>query len=98
MRATFRNLFNILNVAAFLRDRHDHAMSVMRWTLILVPLAALIGTLCAAFLWSLDAAAVSHFAASRIRQVATRTGRPGGRSKMLAHAEPCHLGYCYPSG
>ena len=61
MRATFRNLFNILNVAAFLRDRHDHAMSVMRWTLILVPLAALIGTLCAAFLWSLDAATQARF-------------------------------------
>jgi hypothetical protein len=61
VRATFRNLFNILNVAAFLRDRHDHAMSVMRWTLILVPLAALIGTLCAAFLWSLDAATQARF-------------------------------------
>lgn len=61
MRATFRNLFNILNVAAFLRERHDHAMSVVRWTLILVPLAALIGTLCAAFLWSLDGATQARF-------------------------------------
>ena len=61
MRATFRNLFNMLNVVAFLRDRHDHAMSVVRWTLILVPLATLIGTLCAAFLWSLDAATQARF-------------------------------------
>ncbi len=61
MRATFCNLFSILNVAAFFRDRHDHAMSVMRWTLILVPMAALIGTLCAAFLWSLDAATQARF-------------------------------------
>ena len=61
MRATFRNLFSILNVAAFFRDRHDHAMSAMRWTLILVPMAALIGTLCAAFLWSLDAATQARF-------------------------------------
>jgi H+/Cl- antiporter ClcA len=30
-------------------------MSVLRWTLILVPMAAAVGTLCAAFLWSLDA-------------------------------------------
>ena len=61
MRATFRNLYNILNLTAFFRDRHDHAMSVMRWTLILVPMAALIGTLCAAFLWSLDAATQARF-------------------------------------
>ncbi|RZF59248.1 voltage-gated chloride channel protein [Sphingomonas populi] len=54
MRATFRNFIGELNVAACVRDRHDHAMSVVRWALILVPLAALVGTLCAAFLWSLD--------------------------------------------
>ncbi|TCM20410.1 H+/Cl- antiporter ClcA [Novosphingobium sp. PhB165] len=58
MRATFHNLFN---VAAFFGDRRDHAMSVVRWTLILVPMAALVGTLCAAFLWSLDAATRLRF-------------------------------------
>ncbi len=58
MRATFRNLYHEFNVAAFFRDRHDHAMSVVRWTLILLPMAALVGTLCAAFLWSLDASGI----------------------------------------
>jgi H+/Cl- antiporter ClcA len=61
VRATFRNLYHEFNVAAFFRDRHDHAMSVLRWTLILVPMAALVGTLCAAFLWSLDAATQARF-------------------------------------
>ena len=62
MHATFRNLYTDLNVAAFVRDRHDHAVSVMRWALILVPMAALVGTLCAAFLWSLDAVTRLRFA------------------------------------
>ncbi|RZL73261.1 MAG: voltage-gated chloride channel protein, partial [Sphingomonas sp.] len=62
MRATFRNFIGELNVAAFVRNRHDHAMSVMRWALILVPMAALVGTLCAAFLWSLDAVTRLRFA------------------------------------
>jgi H+/Cl- antiporter ClcA len=62
VRATFRNLFDGLNVAAFARDRHAHAVSVVRWALILVPMAALVGTLCAAFLWSLDAATRLRFA------------------------------------
>ena len=54
MRATFRNLVDMLNVAAFMRNRHEHAVSVVRWALILLPMAALVGTLCAAFLLSLD--------------------------------------------
>ncbi len=61
MRATFQNLFTSLNVAAFVRTRHDHAVSVARWILILVPMAAAVGTLCAAFLWSLDAATKARF-------------------------------------
>ncbi|WP_193753735.1 hypothetical protein [Sphingomonas sanguinis] len=36
-------------------------MSVVPWTLILLPMAALVGTLCAAFLWSLDAAIQARF-------------------------------------
>ncbi|RMB54717.1 H+/Cl- antiporter ClcA [Sphingomonas sp. PP-CE-3A-406] len=62
MHATFRNLYTGLNVAAFVRDRRDHAVSVMGWALILVPMAALVGTLCAAFLWSLDAVTRLRFA------------------------------------
>ena len=62
MRATFRNLIDDLNIAAFARNRHAHAVSVLRWALILVPMAALVGTLCAAFLWSLDAVTRLRFA------------------------------------
>ena len=62
MRTTFRNLIDDLNIAAFARNRHAHAVSVMRWALILVPMAALVGTLCAAFLWSLDAVTRLRFA------------------------------------
>jgi H+/Cl- antiporter ClcA len=61
VRATFRNLYDHFNVAAFVRDRHGHAVSVLRWGLILVPMAAAVGTLCAAFLWSLDAATKARF-------------------------------------
>jgi len=62
MRATFRNLYDEFNVAAFVCNRHDHAGSVLRWALILVPMAAIVGTLCAAFLWSLDAVTRLRFA------------------------------------
>lgn len=62
MRATFDNLIRELHVAVFVRDRRDHALSVLRWVLVLVPIAALIGTLCAAFLWSLDAVTRLRFA------------------------------------
>jgi H+/Cl- antiporter ClcA len=61
VRATFRNLFDAFNVAAFFRNRHDHAVSVARWALILLPMAAAVGTLCAAFLWTLDAATQARF-------------------------------------
>jgi H+/Cl- antiporter ClcA len=62
VRATFRNLCDELNVAAFVRNRHDHAVSVLRWALILIPMAAVVGALCAAFLWSLDAVTRLRFA------------------------------------
>jgi H+/Cl- antiporter ClcA len=61
MRATFRNLYDELNLKAFVHNRHDHAASVLRWTLILAPMAAAVGTLCAAFLWLLDAATQARF-------------------------------------
>ena len=62
MRATFANLFASFNLAAFFRTRHDHAMSVLRWTLILIPMSVAVGSLCAAFLWSLDVATRTRFA------------------------------------
>jgi H+/Cl- antiporter ClcA len=43
-------------------DRHDHALSVLRWALVLVPMAVAVGSLCAAFLWSLDWATRMRFA------------------------------------
>ena len=62
MRATFRNLFHTLDIKAFARKRHEHAVSVARWTVILMPMAAVVGSLCAAFLWSLDVATRTRFA------------------------------------
>lgn len=61
MRATFHNLIATLDVVGFFRQQHAHALSVVRWTLLLVPMAAAVGTLCAAFLWSLDAATQARF-------------------------------------
>jgi H+/Cl- antiporter ClcA len=54
VRAPFRNLARQYDVAAFLRTRRDHATSVFLWAAILLPMAVAVGTLCAAFLWSLD--------------------------------------------
>lgn len=61
MRAAFHALFAAFNVPVPLRSRHDHAMSVLRWTGLLVPMAMATGTVCAAFLWSLDAATMARF-------------------------------------
>lgn len=61
MRATFRNLFDALNLAAFVRTQQHHASSVLRWTMVLAPMSVAVGTLCAAFLWSLDAATHARF-------------------------------------
>lgn len=61
MRASFRNLFRDLDLAGFLRTRRSHAISVARWSAILVPMAVAVGTLCAAFLWSLDEATQARF-------------------------------------
>lgn len=64
MRATFRNLVYTFDIASFLRTRCDHAMSVARWTAMLLPMAMAmaVGTLCAAFLFSLDVAPRTRFA------------------------------------
>lgn len=62
MRATFANLLSTLNIVAFATARRDHALSVLRWTMILAPMAVAVGSLCAAFLWSLDVATRTRFA------------------------------------
>ncbi|HEY0271429.1 MAG TPA: voltage-gated chloride channel family protein [Sphingomonas sp.] len=61
MRAAFQNLLDALNIAAFARAGRDHALSTLRWTMLLLPMAAAVGSLCAAFLWSLDAATRARF-------------------------------------
>lgn len=58
MRTVFRNLCVGLNMAALIRN---HAMSALRWALILLVMAVVVGTLCAAFLWCLDAATQARF-------------------------------------
>jgi H+/Cl- antiporter ClcA len=62
VRASLHTLFRSLDIAAFARTRHDHAVSVVRWALILAPTSLAVGSLCAAFLWSLDAATHLRFA------------------------------------
>jgi H+/Cl- antiporter ClcA len=61
VRATFRNLFEQFDPVAFVRMRHAHAASVLRWALILVPMAVAVGSICALFLWSLDWATRMRF-------------------------------------
>ncbi|AMK26221.1 chloride channel voltage gated family protein (plasmid) [Sphingobium sp. TKS] len=61
MRATFANLFTSLNLEGHALARRDHAASVVCWTLLLVLMAIAVGTLCAAFLWSLEAATRARF-------------------------------------
>ena len=67
MRATFRALFAELNLSALARRRGDHGLPVpgwpvLGWALMLALMAMVVGTLCAAFLWSLDAATQLRFA------------------------------------
>ncbi|MEG3082114.1 voltage-gated chloride channel family protein [Sphingomonas sp. PB2P12] len=62
MRAVFNNVIDRSSAAACVRDRHAQAVAVVRWALVLVPMAAVVGTLCASFLWSLDAVTRLRFA------------------------------------
>jgi H+/Cl- antiporter ClcA len=61
VRATFKILIRQFDLPAFLRTRHDHVLSVLRWIAILIPMAGAVGSLCAAFLWSLDRATRARF-------------------------------------
>lgn len=62
MRAIIGQFVRNLNFEAFAQTRREHIVSVIRWVLILVPMAVAIGSLCAAFLWSLDVATRTRFA------------------------------------
>ncbi|WP_260928074.1 voltage-gated chloride channel family protein [Novosphingobium sp. 9] len=55
MRASFANLIQSLHAALSLADNGRHVVRAMRWALLLGPMAAAVGSLCAAFLWSLEA-------------------------------------------
>jgi H+/Cl- antiporter ClcA len=46
----------------FARTRLSHLMAAVRWALMLSPMAACVGSLCALFLWSLDQATRARFA------------------------------------
>ena len=61
VRASFLNLFRSVDLASLALARRDHAALVIRWTLALVLMSIAVGTLCAAFLWSLDAATTLRF-------------------------------------
>lgn len=61
MPASFHNLFANFNLASFGRRHGGHAMKALRWTVVLVPMAALVGAMCTAFLWSLEAATRARF-------------------------------------
>ncbi len=73
MRASFANLVQSLNLTSHAVAQRGHAASVLRWTLLLVPMAIAVGTLCAAFLWSLDVATRARSVVSyRICEAACR--------------------------
>lgn len=62
MRSVFRTMLAGPDWAGFFRARQDHVLSVIRWLLVLAPMAGVVGTACAAFLWSLDMATRARFA------------------------------------
>lgn len=45
----------------FARTRAQHALVILRWTGLLLPMACVVGSLCALFLWSLDAVTAERF-------------------------------------
>ena len=61
MPASFKTLFERWNLAAFVRRHRGHVLSALLWSIVLVPMAAAVGALCTAFLWSLEAATRARF-------------------------------------
>ena len=61
MRAVFQTLGHELAVGRFVRMRAAHVAAVLRWVLVLAPMAIAVGSLCALFLWSLDRATALRF-------------------------------------
>lgn len=48
-------------VSRFITERLRHGLIVLRWLTILAPMAAVVGSACALFLWALDAATALRF-------------------------------------
>ncbi|MDR3469196.1 MAG: voltage-gated chloride channel family protein [Xanthobacteraceae bacterium] len=51
-----------MSLASFLGLRWRQALSVLKWLAIVLPMAIVVGSLCAGFLWSLDAVTRARFA------------------------------------
>jgi len=51
-----------LQIIAFIQHRLSHALGAAKWLAIVVPMAAVVGSACALFLWALDAATAARFA------------------------------------
>lgn len=51
----------LTSVSQFISDRVSHAGIVVRWTLIIAPMAMAVGAVCAGFLWALDKATELRF-------------------------------------
>jgi H+/Cl- antiporter ClcA len=61
VRASFAHLVLSLSLMRQALSPRNHAVSVTHWALLLIPMAMAVGTVCAAFLWSLDAATRTRF-------------------------------------
>jgi H+/Cl- antiporter ClcA/PII-like signaling protein len=51
----------LMPMRAFWRERIGHIAAALKWTAYVVPMAALVGSFCAAFLWALDAVTQTRF-------------------------------------
>lgn len=61
MREILRRSSSFNDMRAVVRRRLLDALAMVRWWMILAAMAATVGSLCAAFLWSLDAATKTRF-------------------------------------
>lgn len=62
MRASFFNTIRSVDLPSLASRQRNQVATVIRWALALVPMSIAVGTLCAAFLWGLDAALSLRFA------------------------------------
>ncbi|MDL2405395.1 voltage-gated chloride channel family protein [Rhizobium calliandrae] len=50
-----------MSASAFFHHRFQQLRSILKWVILVVPMAAVVGSLCALFLWSLDQVTVARF-------------------------------------